>query len=203
MDDSVVIALFRHGLTEANKRKEYVGWADSPLSTDVKMLPLKREYECYFSSNLKRCVDTAKCLFPQAAPVCLHELREMNFGVWEGKTYEDLKEDGHYQKWLSAPFSICPPKGESFQQFSVRVEAGWEKLKDEIFSKNISRCAVITHGGVIRYLLTKYAPEPKEFWTWQVPHHLGLELIFNKDSLRRDERCTLLQEVPLTEKEPG
>ena len=31
MDDTVAISLFRHGLTEANKRHAYLGWTDSPL----------------------------------------------------------------------------------------------------------------------------------------------------------------------------
>ena len=29
MDDAVVVALFRHGLTEENKRHAYIGWTDA------------------------------------------------------------------------------------------------------------------------------------------------------------------------------
>ena len=35
MDDAVVVALFRHGLTEENKRKAYIGWTDSPICEDA------------------------------------------------------------------------------------------------------------------------------------------------------------------------
>ena len=31
MDDAMVVALFRHGITEENKRKAYIGWRDAPI----------------------------------------------------------------------------------------------------------------------------------------------------------------------------
>ena len=203
MADRVVIALFRHGLTEENKRKAYLGWSDSPLCSDTMPVASIREYDCYFSSDLKRCVETAKRLFPHAKPFLLKELREMNFGKWDGKTYEDLENDGLYRQWLSDPYHYCPPNGESFLQFTSRVDAGWKKVKEEILTKKRNRCALITHGGVIKYLLSAYAPEPKGLWNWHIPHHIGFELSFTRDALRRIERCTLLQEVPLTEKGHG
>ncbi|MDQ6597400.1 histidine phosphatase family protein [Bacillus salipaludis] len=203
MDDSVVIALFRHGLTEANKRKAYLGWTDSPICIGEIKVPVKSVYDGYFSSDLKRCIETAKIFFPNTNPKLLKELREINFGAWDGKTYDELKEDSRYQKWLSDPFQYYPPDGESFQQFQKRIQAGWRQMVDEILLKDLQSCVVITHGGVIRQLLTKYAPEKKEFWEWQSPHHRGFELTTNREALRRGERCTLLQEVPLMEKGNG
>ena len=35
MADSMVVALFRHGITEENKRHAYLGWTDAPLSEDA------------------------------------------------------------------------------------------------------------------------------------------------------------------------
>jgi alpha-ribazole phosphatase len=203
MDDSVVIALFRHGLTEENKRKAYLGWKDSPLCTNSLNLSTERRYDLYFSSDLPRCVETANILFPINTLKLMPQLREMNFGQWEGKTYEDLKELLLYQRWLSDPLSYRPPEGESFEKFTQRVQNGWEKITVEILSGNIERCAIITHGGVIRYLLSKFAPRKNDFWTWQAPHEQGYELIFEREALRRGERCTLLREVPLTAKMHG
>ena len=37
MVHTVAITLLRHGLTEANERKEYLGWTDSPLSEQGRM----------------------------------------------------------------------------------------------------------------------------------------------------------------------
>ncbi|WP_251551836.1 histidine phosphatase family protein [Neobacillus muris] len=197
MDDRVVIALFRHGMTVENQRKAYLGWNDSPLCQEAARLACSKEYEGYFSSDLQRCVLTAKRLFSPSHFQLLKEFREMDFGEWEGKTYEQLKSIEHYQRWLSDPFHICPPKGESFEQFSSRVQSGWKKLTAELISKKLQSCAVITHGGVIKYLLSVYAPREQDFWSWHTPYYQGFELCFTLDSLRRGERCTLLQEVPL------
>ncbi len=203
MDDRVVIALFRHDVTEENKRKAYLGWNDSPICPESKAISIQKSYQRYFSSDLHRCVHTAERLFPNTNPYLLTELREMNFGKWEGRTYVDLKENDLYRQWLADPVSHCPPDGESFHEFTKRVETGWAKIIEEVFASNVQRCAVITHGGVIRYLLSKFAPDQKEFWTWQVNHDRGYELIFDKESLRRGKRCTLLLEVPLTAKGHG
>lgn len=203
MADRVVIALFRHRLTEENKRKAYLGWNDSHVCVESNMSSTDRRYELYFSSDLQRCITTANQLFPDKELILLEYLREMNFGRWEGKTYEDLKEDELYQRWLSDPLHFAPPHGESFQQFTNRVQTGWKIIVDEIRQQNIRSAAVITHGGVIRHLLTEFAPLKKEFWDWQVRHDQGFELIFEKNALWRGERCTLLQEVPLTANEHG
>ncbi|WP_313804367.1 histidine phosphatase family protein [Cytobacillus sp.] len=205
MDDTVAIALFRHGLTEANKRQVYLGWTDSPLCTieNEKLVSCKGNYERIFSSDLGRCLHSGKLLFPANDPVQLFELREMHFGEWEGKTYADLKDDSFYQKWLDAPFTVKPPKGESFAEFSRRVESGWEKIIERIMEEDIHRSAVMTHGGVIRYFLTKHAPYVKDFWEWDISHGKGYELIWTRDGLRRGERCILLQEVPLMASQNG
>lgn len=199
MDDIVAITLFRHGLTEANKRHAYLGWTDSPLCPLAKeeLREVSATYHLLFSSDLERCLETARRMFPNAAPVQMRELREMNFGCWEGKVYEELKDDREYQQWLNAPSSIQPPYGESFTEFSFRVMDGWEKMINKVLAENVEKAAIMTHGGVIRLLLTRFAPEVKDFWDWTPAHGKGYKLIWNRKDLRRGERCTLLQEVPL------
>lgn len=197
MDDRVVIALFRHGVTEANKRHAYLGWTDSPLCSMDGAVNLN--YDQYFSSDLPRCTETMRILFPNENPILVKELREMNFGKWEGKTYEELKGDQQYVNWLENPFDLSPPGGESYAEFSSRVQVGWNR----VIADGCQRVAVMTHGGVIRYLLSQYAPIQKEFWDWHIGHGNGYELEFDGTALRRGERCTLLREVPLTEKRHG
>ncbi|WP_221564980.1 histidine phosphatase family protein [Alkalihalobacillus sp. TS-13] len=205
MDDNLVIALFRHGITQENKRKAYLGWSDSPLSKEesLSIRPIKQSYDLYFSSDLERCIHTTKLLFPNENAICLSEFREMNFGKWEKKTYEQLKDRREYQRWLTDPFSQSPPDGELFSNFQCRVQSGWNKILNRMFDSNCSSAAVVTHGGVIRLLLSELSPVQKAFWEWTVSHGIGFELIFEKEALRRGERCTLLQEVPITAKEHG
>nr|WP_263327527.1 histidine phosphatase family protein [Neobacillus sp. Marseille-Q6967] len=199
----MVIALFRHGITEENKRKAYLGWTDSPLSCESMKIKTKKRYDIYFSSDLNRCVTTANILFPKEEIIPLENLREMNFGLWEGKTYEELKSVQLYRDWLTDPLKTAPPEGESFTRFSNRIDVEWKRITEHLLSNHYKNCGIVTHGGVIRYLLSKLAPKHKEFWDWPTPFHQGFELIFDKDTLRRGERCTLLREVPLTEKKNG
>ncbi|MGP4079495.1 histidine phosphatase family protein [Pseudalkalibacillus sp. R45] len=205
MDDNLVVALFRHGITEENKRRAYLGWSDSPLSIEeaLSIRPIIQSYDLYFSSDLRRCIHTSKLLFPTKDPIYLSEFREMNFGKWEKKTYPQLKDLSDYQRWLSDPFTHSPPDGELFSNFQCRVQTGWNKIVNRMFDANCSRAAVVTHGGVIRLLLREFAPIGKEFWEWTVPHGIGLQLIFEKEALRRGERCTLLREVPIMAKGHG
>lgn len=55
----------------------------------------------------------------------------MDFGAWEGCTYEQLQDNGHYRNWIDHPESVTPPEGESWEDFTGRVEAVWGQLQRE------------------------------------------------------------------------
>ncbi|GAM12205.1 histidine phosphatase family protein [Mesobacillus selenatarsenatis] len=203
MDDTVVITLLRHGMTEKNNRQAYLGWTDSPLIPAQVFPEFPVCYNRIYTSDLGRCRETAKTLFPQETPILMPEFRELNFGVWEGQTYEQLKDQPVYQKWLAEPFKVTPPNGESFAVFSHRVEEGWRKLTEEILDLGSKSSALVTHGGVIRYLLARYAAEKKDFWEWRIPYGHGYKLMWDIEALRRGERCISLQEEHLTANQNG
>ncbi|KAA9017086.1 histidine phosphatase family protein [Niallia endozanthoxylica] len=208
MDDTVVVALFRHGLTEENKRKAYIGWTDSPVCEDVRetlkgKFPESSPYEQIVTSDLKRCLQTANLLFPDQSPLILSEFRELHFGSWEGKTYDELSGNPDYKEWLNNQYEKAPPQGESYSVFTDRIEKGWQRVLTMMDSDNIHQLAIVTHGGVIRYLLSKLYEE-RDFWEWKVPHGNGFELVWsNREAFRRGERCNLLRAVPLTENQNG
>lgn len=207
MGDTMVIALFRHGLTAENERKAYIGWLDAPLSENGKADLYEKgrpvsKYESISTSDLLRAKETATYWFPEQSIYSTSNFREINFGEWEGKTYDQLKELPDYCKWLNAPFTVSATNGESYKEFVMRVDTGWNLLMEQ--SKKSDRMAVVTHGGVIRYLLSKYGVTEKEFWDYSISPGEGIELIWsNKERFRRKERCTLLQEVAFTGKKAG
>lgn len=226
MDDHVVITLLRHGLTLENERSAYIGWTDSSLSEQGRTIlqKVKKQWvschpldgntftflcktliqpEHVFSSDLQRCLETATILFPTYPIQTSAELREMNFGAWEGKTYSELKDIPTYREWLDHPLTKRPDRGESFQQFSERIESGFSKIKQQIIASASRSAVIVTHGGVIRYLLTTYTSSAKHFFDWDVPHGGGYQLIWSMESLRRGETCMSLQEVPSMAKRNG
>ncbi|MFY4773592.1 histidine phosphatase family protein [Metabacillus sp. RGM 3146] len=205
MADTVAVALFRHGLTERNKQHAYSGWGDISLSKEgidaLKSTSLF-EPDLLFSSDLKRCEETAAILFPGYHLTFIPEFREMNFGDWEGRTYEELKEDLTYLKWLDDPAAAKPPNGESMVEFSLRVKHAWSLIKKAVLPEN-QRIVIITHGGPIRQLLSMLSIEKKAFWEWELPPASGYELIFDRETFGRNETCTSLQVEPITAKANG
>jgi alpha-ribazole phosphatase len=209
MAHSVAVTLLRHGMTEANEKKQYLGWSDSPL-LEKEIVRLQKGsnyfpgYEILYSSDLPRCLTTASILFPNQNVWPNSSFREMNFGDWEGKTYKQLSADRLYQQWLEHPFEIQPPSGESFPVFAKRVQTGWNSLVKDLLKKNIHRAALMTHGGVIRQLLVNYAPEQKLFWEWPIPNGCGFELSWdNREMFKEGRPCTSLRAVLIPGNESG
>ncbi|HBS44311.1 MAG TPA: histidine phosphatase family protein, partial [Paenibacillus sp.] len=50
-------------------------------------------------------------------------LREMNFGAFEGCTYEELKDNSLYRSWIDNPSTVTPPDGETWAQFDERLRS--------------------------------------------------------------------------------
>lgn len=94
----------------------------------------------WFSSPLKRCLQTAKHLGatnPKTAP----ELMEQHFGAWEGQPYDCVQCD-----WAN-PAGMKPEGGESFEEVCVRVGAWLDKL---LAAHKGREAIVIAHAGTIR-----------------------------------------------------
>ncbi|WP_243292243.1 histidine phosphatase family protein [Bacillus sp. FJAT-47783] len=207
MDDRVVITLIRHGLTKENEEKRYIGWTNSPLSEEGKnrLQTARTNFspQLVFSSDLLRCIETAAYFYPENERIELSELREIHFGDWEGKTYEQLKNNTYYQGWLNDPFTSPIPSGETYDTFSNRVQKAWMNIVNEFHDQSVSHIAIVTHGGVIREILSKVSPECKSYWAYTIKPGGCMTLIGNRSKVRRGEPCILLQEGPLTENESG
>ncbi len=208
------ITLYRHGLTAENERKAYIGWSDPPLSDTGREATSKwrksLRLEAYFSqtelvytSDLTRCIETATILFPQLQSQSMQGLRELHFGAWDGKTYQDLQHDPAYQAWLNDPFTGGPPLGEKWEQFAGRISTAFNSICRKMEQHDVKEVGIITHGGVIRYLLSEMVASHHSFYDWDVSMHKGHRLVWNTADWRRGRTCTSYQEVPIREKEHG
>lgn len=195
-------------MTAENEKRAYIGWTNTPLSESGRkeLLTANRHFfpiDKVYCSDLVRCTETANILFPNQSISMLEQLREINFGKWEGKTYEELKDEAVYQGWLEEPINGCPPEGESFHKFSLRVLDGWEKVREDMLQLGVSHSAIVAHGGVMRCLLTHLTALNRPFFEWEVPFGSGYQLIWSDDAFRRGLACTSLQVVPITESRLG
>ena len=167
------ILLLRHGRTRANEEHLYCGSTDLPLSEEGrKCLMQKRgvygtEWESFYTSGLIRTKETMELLFgEQKTAKAEPDLKEMDFGDFEGKSYEMLKDDQAYREWISGDNerNICPG-GESGEQMRKRVLCALDRILQNDPAKRI---VIVTHGGPIAAIMQQFFPEKNlNRYEWQ------------------------------------
>lgn len=135
------LVLIRHGHTQWNKERRYLGSTDLPMLPEEldKLAELKThpalggQFWRVYCSDLRRCRETLGAIAPRLVQQAAYDsrLRELDFGAWEGCTYEQLKDNGHYRSWIDQPESVAPPEGEAWKEFEARVEDFWIQLQRE------------------------------------------------------------------------
>lgn len=138
----------RHGPTHA---KTMVGWSDLPADlSDIEKLDRLRGYlpdAPVVSSDLIRAATTADCL--QAARRLPHDpqLREINFGDWEQKTFAEVEKNDPktIRAYWENPGDIAPPNGESWNVVRQRVDAAIDRYT----TLDLPNLIVVAHFGVI------------------------------------------------------
>jgi len=166
------ILLIRHGESILGSRGRYAGHVNTPLSAEGRgqIMRLRRRFRRFridrvFSSDLRRCRETAEILAPGADVIFTKQLRELSFGRWEGWTSDECarRYPSRYGRWLDDPRRITPPGGESLDQLAQRVGAFVRRVARRFPGRTV---ALITHGGPIRVLLVRNLAD---FWTVDVP----------------------------------
>ena len=152
--------LVRHGHTDWTLEKRYQGHSDLPLnekgekavaSLGQMLKGMKVNY--LYASPLKRASKSAKILssYLRLRPRMEKNVKEMNFGKWEGQTAKELlaSKDKAYGKWMKAQF-LKPPGGETFESLCRRVQTFMNTCLKKHKNKNVM---VVAHGGPIRAFL--------------------------------------------------
>ena len=168
------IYLFRHGITEGNKRRLYYGSTDIPLIEEgIEAIRERREAGIYPDIEGFKIITTDLCrteqtLFEMYGREVPHEtdprMREFSFGDFEMKSYEELKEREEYQAWITGDNwrNICP-NGESGE---IMLNRSLEAMKEYIGTDSI----IVCHGGVIAGLMLTWFPGDEtagHFYAWQ------------------------------------
>lgn len=152
------VYLTRHGLTAGNAAKQYIGaGTDIPLSREGIALLKKqppRTAERVYTSDMLRARQTAEILYPAAQRLEYPELREMHFGSFEGKNWQQLQHDADYSAWLqSACMGRCPG-GEDREEFIARTS---KAFLDIAANDSSGELHMVVHGGSIMALLSSFA----------------------------------------------
>ena len=143
------LVLIRHGETEENRSGIILGQKHGNLTQEAKqdIKRLRKELErikidIVYTSDLKRCVETAKILFEHRDIKTILEsrLREINFGIYQGQKYSSIQDN--YLNDLNKKF----PNGESNNDFIKRVISF---INDLIDDNNNRTAALVCHSGTI------------------------------------------------------
>ena len=183
-EDQIRLAFIRHGVTQANKERRYLGKTDESLSQEgiellefYKLQKLYPDVEYLFTSPMKRCMETAKIIYPTLYPIMIPEWEEINFGRFEYRNYEELKDDVQYQEWINNGGALDFPEGESRKDFILRCKSGFIRICNELSqaagrnAKNPVSVGMIVHGGTIMSLLSLYGGN--DYYDYQVSNGRG------------------------------
>lgn len=202
------IYLIRNGLTNENIQGRYIGHTDAELSEDgvqqIKNLVKDMVYpdvDVVISSPLKRCVDTAKIVYPEKEPVIIDDIIECNFGEFENKTADDLKDNETFAAWLAGDPDAVPEYGESNARFSARVCLAFEKIVDGILKSGTDSTAVFTHGGVIMAILEAYGIPELPAHKWLSPCGCGFAVRIDARMWMAGRKFEVYSEFPYEKEE--
>jgi len=170
------IVFIRHGKTKGNIEKRYIGSTNESLSDrgiyEIEHLKYKYPYaKRIISSPMKRCTETAKIIYGNVFEV-YEDLRECDFGDFENKNYEELKNNGDYLKWLESSGKGGFPNGEGYFEFCGRCSECFKKI---ILGNKAESLAFVVHGGTIMAILERFYYEKRSFFDWQIKNGDYLE----------------------------
>lgn len=188
------IYLIRHGKTQSNLERRYSGVIDEPLNVTGSRELAERikagyypEVQQVYVSPMRRCRQTAELIYPQLTTEVISGFAEYNFGDFEGKNYEELKDNQAYQKWIDSGGKEKVPGGEEIQSYKKRCCLAFDQVVEKIRRDKILHTALIVHGGTIMSILEKFVPSEKSFYGWQIPNCEGYKLVI-MDQLWKKEK---------------
>jgi len=153
--------LIRHGETEWNVQNRYQGITDIPLSSVGKLqaqaiATRMKDYEvdAIYASDLSRALVTAKSIAKEKnlEVRTLPQLREINFGEWEGYTMTELEEiyGDDYKRFFMEPHKYPFPGEGSMEAVQMRVKKAVEIITS---NHDHQKVVIVSHGGILKVLI--------------------------------------------------
>lgn len=175
--------LIRHGATAGNAEHRFIGVTDellSPLGEEQARKAVLPPTEHVYTSPLLRCRQTAQLIWPDAAFTVLPDLRENDFGPFEGMCHRELEGQELYEQWLSGR----PVEGvETTVACRQRASRALRAISRDARERGLSSAAVVTHGGTILQLLSLFGEPRREFYSWSVPNCSGWRCTLERSPL--------------------
>lgn len=155
------IYLIRHGQSQWNILSKVQGQKDASLTDLGKEQARKlgkrlidENIDIIYSSDLSRALETAKIISSIIDKPIIEskEIREINFGLWEGLTMEEIqnKYKEEYLTWMKEPEKFILEGAETLEALKNRVMKFVEKIIIENKDKNI---ALVSHSASLKVII--------------------------------------------------
>jgi broad specificity phosphatase PhoE len=161
------VVLVRHGSPAANHQRRFVGSTDVPIADEGRidlarlagglrdLMPAK-----FYCSPLRRAQETARAVLGETSSELIvdPDLREVDFGHWEGMTFEEARVDdpAAVGRWAAGESDFSFPGGERLDAFVERTHSAASRLAAD----SADTVVAFTHGGVIRHLICHFLGLP-------------------------------------------
>lgn len=193
---TVRIHLIRHGRTAGNREHRYVGRTDEPLCAEGAKILADVEApkaELLFVSPMRRCVETARILYPRLETVPVPELSECDFGAFEGKNWRELSGNPDYQRWIDSNGMLPFPGGESREAFCARCRAGFLRVVEKIRIAGCREAAVVAHGGTVMAVMDAWSKPHRDYYDWQIGNGEWITVRTEPEKWGTDPKLILLR----------
>lgn len=166
---ATTVYLIRHGETVDADSRRYKGHIDVPLSGNgIKQLERLSEYltqitnyrsqitdiKAVYSSGLDRALKSAEIIAKPFGlnPIVIDDLKERSFGVWEGMTFDEIKDKwpDAFNAWAENPLKFSPMEGENTLEVKERAMKAFNSIINKHKDEEI---AIVSHGGITRVIL--------------------------------------------------
>ncbi|MFO7562243.1 MAG: histidine phosphatase family protein [Enhygromyxa sp.] len=168
------LVLVRHGETVGQSSIRLYG------STDVALAPegeaqlaatgrslAGRRFDAVFTSPLCRARRSAEVMLeslghPSIAIEEVPGFREIDFGAWEGWTWDEVRERDpeNHARWAREGASFCFPGGEVRAEFVERVQLATGPTIEARFAAGAGAILAVVHKGVIKAIAARMLGRP-------------------------------------------
>ncbi|MFC4766496.1 histidine phosphatase family protein [Effusibacillus consociatus] len=189
------IILVRHGITDHNLEYRLSGWTDAPLNevgvqqaecVADRLEQLVREdnqVDGIYASPLQRAAQTAEIIANRLglSVTCRDELKEMNFGVYDGVPITELYET--HKEMVDRALNPGDDEfgwegGETRAELYHRIEQAIRRIADNHPEQTV---VIVTHAGAIAYFITGLLDKPLSHWNEYHVANCSLTTVLWKD----------------------
>jgi len=169
------LLLIRHGAAKENLEHRFLGLTDSPLCQEgiekaAELSGRIQKVEHIYVSPLVRCRQTASLLWPEADQTIIDDLRETDFGPFEGKCHRELVGNHLYELWIKDENS--PELAgllENTKDALARASAALSQILIHAKQNEVQTAAVVSHGGTLMGILSKHVyAEKRDYYAWSM-----------------------------------